>query len=115
MRPDRQARARVVGEEPLGHGHRASMARPAVATARPGGRRAWTLAARPSARRILEPRLLEEFAGGSNGLLDLPERRAPIEAEGIERADLGERGHLVAAQAGAADELVEGGETRTRE
>ena len=49
----------------------------------------------------------EEFAGGTDRLFNLPQRGAAIEPEGVERTDLGKRGHFVAAQAAAANELVE--------
>ena len=57
--------------------------------------------------------MVEQFARGADGLFDLPQRRAAIEAERVERADFSERRDLVAPQAGAADEIIEGGETRS--
>src|SRR3954462_4862526 len=50
---------------------------------------------------------LEELAGGADRLLDLSQRSAPVESESIQRADLGQRGDLVTAQAAAANELIE--------
>jgi hypothetical protein len=51
--------------------------------------------------------LLEEFARGPDRLLDLPQRRPPIEAERVQRANGRQRGDFVAANTGPADEIVE--------
>jgi hypothetical protein len=56
--------------------------------------------------------VIEEFACRPDGLLDLPQRGAAIEAEGVQRADRRERRHFVAVDPGAADEVVERAETR---
>src|SRR5207237_9657503 len=44
------------------------------------------------------------------GALRLPQRGSAVVAERIERADIGERHDLVAAESGARDEIVEGAE-----
>jgi len=59
--------------------------------------------------RLIEPTAGTVYFQGRN-LLDLPERRAAVVAEGVERADFGERRDLVAADAGRPDEVVERGE-----
>src|SRR5437763_12592624 len=44
------------------------------------------------------------------GALRLPQRGSAVVAERIERADIGERHDLVAAESGAREEMVEGAE-----
>jgi hypothetical protein len=51
-------------------------------------------------------RLLKELSGRPHGAFDLPERAPAIETEPVERADLGERRQLVAANAGAGDQVL---------
>jgi len=55
--------------------------------------------------------LIKQFTARTHGTLRLPERRTAIVAERVERADVGERHDLVAAKAGAGDEIVERFET----
>src|SRR5262249_30654506 len=105
MRADREARARVVGEEPLGDGHGAQRTV-----------RWWMIDLRgPSILdrgfRILRPSTadlcLEQLARRPYRLLDLPQRRAAIEAERIQRADRRERRDFVAPERAAPDQLIE--------
>src|SRR6185295_20331201 len=49
----------------------------------------------------------EQLSRWSHGALGLPERGAAIVAESVQRADVGERDDLVAAKAGARDQVVE--------
>src|SRR5205823_4061851 len=49
----------------------------------------------------------EELAGGPHRTLGLPERRAAVVAERVQRADVGERDDFVAAEASPRDEIVE--------
>src|SRR5687767_5823666 len=55
----------------------------------------------------------EEFAGRPYRLFDLPQRRAPIESERVQRADLRERRDFVAPHAAAPDQLIERVEARS--
>ena len=58
--------------------------------------------------------IVEQLARGPDGALGLPERRAAVVAEGVQRADVGERDDFVAPQAGARDEIVERHEAAAR-
>ena len=58
--------------------------------------------------------LIEQFAGRPHGALSLPERRAAIVAERVQRADVGERDDFVAAHTGPRDEIIEGDEPPSR-
>ena len=53
---------------------------------------------------------MEQFAARTHGTLGLPERRAPVVAERVQRADVGQRDDFVAAKPRARDEIVEGAE-----
>ena len=60
------------------------------------------------------PVIPEELAGRAHGALDLPQRAAPLVGERVERADVGQRRQLVAAQAGALDDLLDRREAADR-
>src|SRR5947209_18901560 len=56
----------------------------------------------------------EQFAGWAHRSLGLPQRGAAIVAKRIERADVGQRDQLVAAQTRACDEVVDRSEAARR-
>ena len=61
---------------------------------------------------VLRP--FKELSLRPDGLLDLPERRAAVVAEGGQRANLGQHGQLVAPGAGLADQIFGRGELARR-
>ena len=86
MRADGEARTLIVGHKTIGGGHGRERSRiPNPGSRIPFGKQ---LSRRP------------------DGLLNLPQRRAPIVAERIQRADVGERLQLLAAQVRARNEIL---------
>ena len=126
MPADGQARAGVVGDEPLGFGHRLQRTlRVIVCDRRHAGaverldrlRQGLVGCGAEPRTRIAGTTLLDgpvgkQVARGANHPLGLPQRRAPVVPEGIQRADVGQRHHLVAAQPDARDQIVERREAR---
>ena len=121
MPADGQPGAGIVGDQALGLGHRlqrAARRRPIDATAESAKTRSQSdlldTASLRSLRALRVSSCREQLAGWADGALGLPQRRAAIVAERVQRADVGERHELVAAQAGARDEIVERGEASRR-